>query len=1413
MEARSDRVYVGETLSDDSSPATRYQSELTARAAEGATTPAAREHNSDSRSGQPLAAALRGSFAKYGMLPAVEGRQVQLSYRDLDRRSASFARALGDAGVVAGDIVPLLLRRSPDMIVAQVALIRMGAAYAPIDATSPAARQLAMMQQISPKVVLADRPVAMEGISPEQVLQVDSIDTLTPIDTAAFWHDAADDSLAYVMFTSGTTGVPKGVMIPQSGIRRLVVDANFANMQVGSRWAYASSPAFDASTLETWAPLLNGGCAVVQEIANPSIDDLADFLTRENITDAWLTAALFSALVDDRLDAFRGLSQLLTGGERVSPFHAKKVLTAYHDLHLINGYGPTENTTFTLCHPISLSDTDHPQGIPIGLPIAGTTVRIGSDLDDANEGELLAGGLGAALGYLGDPALTALKFIEVAGERWYRTGDLVRRASRGAPIEFVGRVDRQVKLQGYRVELDEVERAIRQYPGVSNAVVQVKGVSAESRHLVAHYTVDIRSSVNPDSLQQSLRERLVAQAIPGHLKEVGRLPINANGKVDLVALDLETTSNAEDRSSNQVKQVAGSDSVEQRLIGIWSRIFQTASIHNNSNFSEIGGNSLLALQLSAQVRRLFGRDLTPLDILRNPVLADQAKLIETAPVFDYEPTSPASPDPQLELTQSQRMMLAASEFDESQCSLLVHVALQLPSALAPRAVEGALATLALRHPMLRLRLTAGVDSAQGRVAPTLAAGWWRNRDAVIDVPEQFRWPAEVLGTINRPLDLKRDGVMRADSWRLADGSSLVVWTIHHIAVDEASIDRALADLNQILAGATLPNVYGSPTGFAAFEKSAVDRKAAEFWSARLLSVLSGVTPPLPRSPAIGSEFSVEIPEPLSRQLTERSRTWGMTPFTPLLAAFGRALQEVFGPEQRFVSTPFSRRADEDLIEPFGCLIDLRVVEAGMESGESDVDALKRINIAVQQLQRPTFFPRTSVFEAIARRDANVAHHLNMFGFTWRLNPERHIPLARQTGRLLRVPQIGARFGVTLHAWTEGEQIRCSIEAIDAAIADGRARNTGDAFVRHLTELVELNFEATSPQDRRSDTSAFLVESGDSATEKVRRVWANRLGISPNDVNASSHFLYQGGNSLAAMRLASELRRAHGFAVDVGKFLARPTFGELCTLVSTSGSHVPGCSVMLGATDAPNVIVLLPGNIGTSLGSYRLAEELLQRLGRDYAVAIVELETMLLRAPQDDIVSYLDERVAQLANELGWQRIAAVAGLSSGGLLALKLVARRSTEVGHNVDVPVWLIDTYAPMDSIQAAIQHNLRPIARYVVRHPVVATLTGGKKAIAKQESEGLTVLAQLKHDVHQQMYKVWGWPSMREVHLVQAVRTVRDVALLWRRDTNGFKTNGFEHFQIHPLDGSHSELSRELAPATASLIVDSLQKHRQKR
>ena len=247
---------------------------------------------------------LKVSLERHAALTAIEGNEVRLTYRELNRVSAELVRMLRAAGVNSGDIVPLLLRRSPALVVAQVALIRMGAAYAPIDRTSPPHRQRSMLDEIGPTVVLTDSDTTVEDRPNCLMIDVETRVHALLRDAGGqsraeldVWQPAHAETLAYVMFTSGTTGAPKGVMVPHSGIRRLVCDANFAEFRDGARWGYLSSPAFDASTLEVWAPLLNGGCCVVQELAYPSIDDLAEFLTERRISDAWLTSSLFSAMV------------------------------------------------------------------------------------------------------------------------------------------------------------------------------------------------------------------------------------------------------------------------------------------------------------------------------------------------------------------------------------------------------------------------------------------------------------------------------------------------------------------------------------------------------------------------------------------------------------------------------------------------------------------------------------------------------------------------------------------------------------------------------------------------------------------------------------------------------------------------------------------------------------------------------------------------------------------------------------------------------------------------------------------------------------------------------------------------------------------------------------------------------------
>ena len=982
----------------------------------------------------------------------------------------------------------------------------------------------------------------------------------------------------------------------------------------------------------------------------------------------------------------------------------------------------------------------------------------------------------------------------------------------------MGRVDRQVKLQGNRIELSEIERVLNSSPGVARSALLVVGESVELRHLVAAYTAGA-TPTSPAQLVALLREQLPPSAVPARIVAVDRIPLGTTGKVDeaaLLALIDSTEADEEAREQhraavtatrvgveNALSAFAGSppkllvdatappesiSETEAQLTAIWRQYLPNARIGRDTNFLAIGGTSLLALQVSAQVRRKLGKNLTPIDVLRLPVLFEQARGIDMADAFELDVKSDAG-ELEMPLTATQRSMLAGMQLDDSASAYLVHVAMRIEQsdrAVDMSAVKHAFVQLAARHPALRMTILADGDASRARVRPALSARWWGEHPPLTEVPSDLQWPDVLLRVVNRPLNIARDGVMRVDVWPVANGTTLLVWTLHHVAIDEASIDRALLELDALLSRTPLQPVYGSPLGFAAFEKAWTDRDAAREWPKRLVGALSGTPPPFARAPGIGAEFALAVPDDVSAQLMSACARWGVTPFAPLLAAFGRAVQQVFGVEHRFVSVPFSRRVEAELIEPLGCLLDLNFVEAGVRSTESAADALARIQQSVLGLQRLTFFPLRAVADAVAALDPEVERHLNGFGFTWRIDPHREVSLGVQRAQLLRVQQEGARFGVVLHAWLNGATLRCSMEALRSVVDDGRAAAVGEAFVNQVRELsgvTELGASANGESQPIDNFDASSPERG----KMLRRVWAQWVGTPAEAITGASNFLQSGGNSLTAMRMMTQLRRDHGLRIGVGEFLARPTFRNLSGLANDHSVRGPEYSVMLGKRDAPSVIVMLPGDMGSTLGLYSLASELQAAMGEQCAVVIIDLETMLRRAPDVGTLAFLQARIDSVVGELGWSRIVAVAGSSSGGVLALRLAAQSPVLR----KVPVWLLDTYAPQGAGQTLLRRLVRPVARRLLRVPVVARLFGtyvrmgdAQRAVAPTDA-----LALRRNAVHDEMFGDWDEQAGDAVYLVQSKQTVRDEALFRRRNTNGFNRRKFKQWTTHKVDGNHDD------------------------
>jgi amino acid adenylation domain-containing protein len=1332
---------------------------------------------------------------------ALEGATERLSYRELERRSTRLAAALVDAGVSRGDRVALLLPRSIEFVLAILACVRVGAAFAPIDLASPPERIARMLGVLEPRLALVDAASAHAVPSDAHCFDLSAFDWHAERPAPAPAPVGPDDLPFCIFFTSGTTGAPKAVMVPAAGIARLTASGTHAHFGPGQRWAFLSSPAFDAASLEIWGPLLNGGCCVVQTAPTPSLQQLAAFLVAGAITDAWLTAALFNAMVQEQLPALGGLRQLLIGGERLSPQHVGRMLLAHPQTRLINGYGPTENTTFTLSHTALAADAASSAGIPIGLPLAGTQVRIepGAGTD---EGELWTAGAGVALGYFGNEAATGERFVNRDGQRWYRTGDTVRRRADGV-FEFIGRVDRQVKLQGHRVEVDEVELVLAQCPGVGDAAVLLRGADAAGQHLAACYAGP--QGREPPSIAQVagyLATQLPAAAMPKVFKVVARMPVNLNGKLDRDALARALDQGTEPAVSGE--QAEPMSLAETALAAIWRELIPGAGIDRDSHFLRIGGTSLLALHVASLVRKRLGRELAPVDVLRHPVLADQAAMIGRASASfppDAVSADAALADWSIPLTRAQRNVLAATELDPTGSAYLVHVALCVPeSADAPdeTAWRQAFEKLAQRHPALRLLARHDDGVSRARLQTGLPEGWWRIWPMLDHAPGDLDWPADLLEQVNRPLATATAGSMRVDCWPLARGGRLVVWSVHHHVIDEASIDIALGELDALLKRHTLPPVYGSPFGFATIEAAWTDTASVDTWAERLSTALAGQAAPLPAAPAAGFERRWALTAERQTALAACADALVVTPFPILLTAYGLALQDTFGAAFRFVSTPFSRRAEPELIEPIGYLLDVRFIESGALPAEALAATLARVSEAVRAAQTPSFQSLDDLIVAVRSRDPQVAQLLTQFGFTWRREPARAVPLGGVTAQLLRVPQTGARYSICLHVAEVGGEIGCSIEAVEPAHRSGRVESLWKAFERRLDDLCALR--ALPATDMRIESSAVEVKAPSADDATLRALWSHWLKVPPESIAPCSHFLRSGGSSLVAMRMASELRRAAGVRLDVGAFLARPTYATLLKLARARAPERPEGFVLIGPNDFEQVMLLLPGSGGQAAGMYALADELHRRSEPGTAVAIVDLDTAMQVAPVDDPLSFVARRVLQIVRDLGAKRLVGIVGFSLGGALALQ-VAR---DLDAGIDPPVWMLDTFAPRTHRMTLARKIERRLAWQIFggrTQPQTAEESAASgsslSALPLRSSESLWDLLSeqlASHDLA---------APRASVRLIQARQSVQASGLLRQRRNNGFVPADYASWRVHEIDGSHLDIPRQLAALTVGIIV----------
>jgi len=556
--------------------------------------------------------------------PAIDFRGGRWTYGELNRTANRIAHALREAGVRAGDRVGIGLERSPEAIAAILGILKAEGAYVPLDPEYPEERLAWMRDDAGLAALVADAPAG-----------AGEIPTISPRrDREALARQPDHDppakgepgDLACLMYTSGSTGTPKGVAVPHRGIVRLVRGARYADFSERQAFLHASSLSFDASTFEIWGALANGGRLVLADPGTPTLAELEETIRRFGVTTAWLTAGLFHLVVDERPTLLGPLEQLFAGGDVLSPPHVARALARFPALRIVNGYGPTEGTTFTCCHEISPNDAAGP--IPIGRPIANTRVYVldrgGRPTPIGVPGELYAGGDGIALGYWERPELTSERFVPdpflpEPGTPLFRTGDRVRWREDGV-VEFLGRWDAQVKVRGFRVEPAEVERALEEHPDVLEAIVEARRDARGERTLVAWIVSAEGRRISEEEIRRWTLGRLPAHLAPSLFVPVEALPLTAQGKIDRRALP-------EPAVAREEGIVSPHDGIELALVRIWEEVLGTRPVSVRDNFFALGGHSLLAVRVFARIENVLGRRLPLATLFQAPTIEQLATVM------------------------------------------------------------------------------------------------------------------------------------------------------------------------------------------------------------------------------------------------------------------------------------------------------------------------------------------------------------------------------------------------------------------------------------------------------------------------------------------------------------------------------------------------------------------------------------------------------------------------------------------------------------------------------------------------------------------------------------------------------------------------------------------------------------------
>ncbi|MFE7812480.1 amino acid adenylation domain-containing protein [Streptomyces sp. NPDC057433] len=908
-----------------------------------------------------------------------------LTYAELDVRADRLARVLADRGVGTESRVAVAMRRGADVPVALLAVLRAGGAYVPVRPDDPAEWVRGLLADIDAVLVLTDA----ENAAAAAEWGVPVLDTAAPLPDAPALRAQAPgpDQLAYVIFTSGSTGVPKGVAVSHRDIVEFAADPCWADE--AHRRVLAHSPlAFDASTYELWVPLLGGGEVVMAPPGPLDVPTLRQVVEHGVVTAVFCTTALFRVIAEEDPRSLAGVRQLWTGGEAVPPEAVVRVRAACPGLTVLNVYGPTETTTFALRRPTTDADARR-TNLPIGRPLANTRAYV---LDEHLQpvpprvaGELYLAGAGQARGYWNRAGLTAERFVAdpfgAPGNRMYRTGDLVRWNPEG-DIEFLGRVDNQIKLRGFRIELGAVEAVLSRHPDVAQTTVVVREDAAGERRLVAYVVPAGDEPAPAEDLLAHLRGSLPEYAVPSAVLTVDGFVLNANGKVDQKALPApESAARPRSRPARTPR--------EEIMCGTFAEVLSVPEVGLDDGFFALGGHSLLATRLVSRLRTALGSEVSIRDVFDHPTVAGLSEALASRAATRPPLVAAVPRPPVLPMSYAQQRMWFSHCLEGPSATYNIPYVLRLTGPLDLGALRAALRDVVTRHESLRTVYADSPGGACQRVLdPALLPETEPERCAPADLDDRLRELARYAFDLAEelPFRVKLLETERGTGWVLA----LVV---HHIAADGWSLAPLTRDLSAAYAARCAggePDWKPLPVSYADYAlwqrevlgaeddpDSLLTRQSA-YWTRQLAGLPEVLDLPTDRPrPAVASHrgavttFAVDVE--LHAAVTELARSSGTTVFMVVHAVLAALLTRLGAGTDIPLGTPVAGRDDDATHELVGCFVNTLVLRTDTSGNPTFSELLDRVRGTDLDAYSHQDVPFERVVE-LARPERSRAHH-------------------------------------------------------------------------------------------------------------------------------------------------------------------------------------------------------------------------------------------------------------------------------------------------------------------------------------------------------------------------------------------------------------------------------------------------------